>query len=127
MGEWRAGARNLRDRCAPTTITTFARHGDACRAVISPRRRALVAHMLTLLVSFVLALAQEAAPPLAPTEALGPETLSRYRALIAPTAADEEWRAVPWRASFWQGVIDAQAADRPVLLFTMNGHPFGCT
>jgi hypothetical protein len=83
--------------------------------------------MLTLLTSLVLALAQEAASPLAPLEPLGPETLERYRALIAPSAADEEWRAIGWRATFWQGVIDAQAADRPVLLFTMNGHPFGCT
>jgi hypothetical protein len=24
-------------------------------------------------------------------------------------------------------VIDAQEAELPILLFTMNGHPFGCT
>ncbi len=98
--------------------------------------RAVATRMSNLFVSIVLALAQDAAPAPAPAAAqageLGPETFAHYRALVAPTAADEEWRTVleetaPWRATFWQGVIDAQAADRPVLLFTMNGHPFGCT
>jgi hypothetical protein len=46
---------------------------------------------------------------------------------ISPNADEESWRRLPWRTTFWQGVIDAQEAELPILLFTMNGHPFGCT
>ncbi|MEZ5978099.1 MAG: hypothetical protein R3F34_07780 [Planctomycetota bacterium] len=46
---------------------------------------------------------------------------------IEPDAEEEAWRTIPWRTTFWQGVVDANELDRPVLLFAMNGHPFGCT
>jgi hypothetical protein len=51
----------------------------------------------------------------------------RLRDHIMPSAAEEEWRKIPWRTTYWQGVVDAQKADKPVFLFAMNGHPFGCT
>ncbi len=35
--------------------------------------------------------------------------------------------AIAWRPSFWEAVIEAQAKDRPILLWTMNGHPLACT
>lgn len=46
---------------------------------------------------------------------------------IVPSGEEEAWREIPWRATFWDGVVDANELDRPVLLFAMNGHPFGCT
>lgn len=46
---------------------------------------------------------------------------------ILPDAEDEAWRKIPWRTTFWQGVMDANKEDKPILLFAMNGHPFGCT
>lgn len=52
------------------------------------------------------------------------ENLKRH---ILPDADDEAWRRIPWRTTFWQGVIDANKEDKPILLFAMNGHPFGCT
>lgn len=57
-------------------------------------------------------------------------TLKNYdtvRQHVLPRAEEEEWRKIEWRTTFWQGVMDAQKADKPVLLFAMNGHPFGCT
>jgi hypothetical protein len=46
---------------------------------------------------------------------------------VLPSDEEEKWRKMEWRTTFWQGVMDAQKADKPVLLFAMNGHPFGCT
>ena len=33
------------------------------------------------------------------------------------------YRKIPWRTSFWDAVIEAQARDKPILLWAMNGHP----
>ncbi len=52
------------------------------------------------------------------------ESIKRH---VLPSADEETWRKIPWRTTFWQGVIDANKQDKPVLLFAMNGHPFGCT
>ena len=57
-------------------------------------------------------------------------TEDRYAAVrdrILPTAEEVAWRQIPWRESFWEGVIEAQETRRPILLWAMNGHPLGCT
>ncbi|MHC4839567.1 MAG: hypothetical protein ACYTDT_01220 [Planctomycetota bacterium] len=46
---------------------------------------------------------------------------------ILPNEDEEAWRKIEWRATFWEGIIDAQKADKPVMLYAMNGHPFSCT
>lgn len=51
----------------------------------------------------------------------------KVRQHVLPSAEEEAWRKIAWRTTFWQGVIDANKEDKPVMLFTMNGHPFGCT
>lgn len=51
----------------------------------------------------------------------------RVRKHVLPSAEEEAWRKNAWRTTFWQGVIDANKEDKPVMLFAMNGHPFGCT
>ncbi len=45
---------------------------------------------------------------------------------IMPSADVEAWRILVWRTTFWQGVMDANKEDKPVMLCAMNGHPFGC-
>ena len=69
----------------------------------------------TLLV--VLALGQ------APTD----DNWERLRDEIVPTREELRWRAIAWRPSVWEGVLDAQKEDKPVLLWAMNGHPLACT
>lgn len=65
---------------------------------------------------------------LPPTAAeLSPETFDHWRQYLRPTEEEMRWTEIPWRASFWQGVIDAQEQRKPVLLWVMNGHPMGCT
>jgi hypothetical protein len=76
--------------------------------------------LLALLVLPLLASVHQA-------EEVDKRSFHRLRDHIMPSAAEEEWRKIPWRTTYWQGVVDAQKADKPVFLFAMNGHPFGCT
>ncbi len=58
---------------------------------------------------------------------LNDDTYARWKEYILPTPEELEWHAIPWRPSFWSAVIDAQRAEKPVLLWAMNGHPLACT
>ena len=44
-------------------------------------------------------------------------------------ATDEElkWRTLPWLTTYQSGLEQAAAQEKPLLLWVMNGHPFGCT
>ena len=64
----------------------------------------------------------EPAPP-----PLTAETFAALRDGILPTAAEEEWRRIPWKASLLDAAREARRLDRPILLWAMNGHPLGCT
>ena len=55
------------------------------------------------------------------------ETYSRIRDHVLPTASELRWRAIPWRASLRDGVVDAQLSGKPLLLWAMDGHPLGST
>ena len=46
---------------------------------------------------------------------------------VVPGEEELQWRRIPWRATFWDAVIEAQDKDRPILLWAMNGHPLACT
>ena len=63
----------------------------------------------------------------APVAELTDATYARWRDYVLPTEKDLAYKAIPWRASFWDAVVEAQAKDRPILLWAMNGHPLGCT
>lgn len=54
-------------------------------------------------------------------------TFAQHWEHVVPTAAELEWRRIPWLAQLGEGVVAAQAADRPILLWAMNGHPLACT
>ncbi|MCA8952294.1 MAG: hypothetical protein KDE27_22475 [Planctomycetes bacterium] len=78
--------------------------------------------------ALVLVLAASAAPqaegPPLPTQ---DPTFEQQLAAIVPSAAELEWRSVPWRSAFRDALLEAAEADRPVLLWAMNGHPLGQT
>lgn len=85
-------------------------------------------------VSIVLALAGAgtlAVGLLAHRAAAGPElneeTFARWRAYIPPAPDEARWLEIPWRATYWEAVVEAQRTDRPILLWAMNGHPLACT
>ena len=50
-----------------------------------------------------------------------------WRDFIQPTELDLKWTRIPWRSSFQEGLMEAGAKQKPMLLWAMNGHPLGCT
>jgi hypothetical protein len=46
---------------------------------------------------------------------------------ILPTKQECRWQEIPWRNTFWDAVQEANRAEKPILLWGMNGHPLGCT
>ena len=71
----------------------------------------------------LLATAARADAPKPLTEA----TFVAVRDAILPSKDEERWREIPWRTSTWDAVVEAAAAEKPVLLWAMNGHPLACT
>jgi hypothetical protein len=59
-------------------------------------------------------------------EELTDKNYESLKAYILPKGEEEHWKNIEWRATFWDGVMDAQKLDKPIMLFAMNGHPFGC-
>jgi hypothetical protein len=57
----------------------------------------------------------------------GLRELNAWRDYLVPTQEEAAFEALPWRNTFAQGLQDADAAGRPLLLWVMNGHPLGCT
>ena len=67
---------------------------------------------------------------LAPALAAPPQELPDFaavRAHVLPDAEEVAFKDLGWRASLWDGVVAAQEAEKPILLWAMNGHPLGCT
>jgi hypothetical protein len=73
-----------------------------------------------------LALALLVASP-ALAQELTPATYERWRDYLLPPAQDEVWLEIGWRMTLWDGLREAQAEHKPLLLWAMNGHPLGCT
>ncbi|QDV09412.1 hypothetical protein Poly30_49700 [Planctomycetes bacterium Poly30] len=46
---------------------------------------------------------------------------------IRPSAEELKFESIGWRNQFWPAVLEAKKLGRPILLWTMNGHPLGCT
>ena len=66
------------------------------------------------------------AVPAAPPE-LNDQTFTQWRDYIRPKPEELSWQTVPWHATFWSAVIEAQQREKPILLWTMNGQPLACT
>ena len=43
---------------------------------------------------------------------------------IEPTIEELDWNAVRWHHSLSSAAAEAKRLNRPILLWTMNGHPF---
>lgn len=46
---------------------------------------------------------------------------------VQPSEEELSYRQVGWRNEFWPAVQEARELGRPILFWTMNGHPLGCT
>jgi hypothetical protein len=76
----------------------------------------------TLVLGIVLAVTNAAS-----AQELTDATYAKWRDYLLPAEKDLAYKAIPWRASYWDAVVEAQAKDKPILLWAMNGHPLGCT
>jgi hypothetical protein len=66
-------------------------------------------------------------PPVAADIDLRDENYTIWRDHILPDPGELAWEQIPWLATFKDGILAAQAEKKPLLLWTMNGHPLGCT
>ena len=57
----------------------------------------------------------------------GTENFEQLAELIRPSNDELKFEEIGWRNQFWPAVLEARKLGRPVLLWTMNGHPLGCT
>jgi hypothetical protein len=62
-----------------------------------------------------------------PPGELTDKTFALWRDRIRPKTDDLCFKTVKWLPTFWDGVMAAQIADKPILLWAMNGHPLACT
>jgi hypothetical protein len=60
-------------------------------------------------------------------EPIATERFEALRALIRPKPAEEQWLQVPWLINLTEARRKAAAEGKPVLVWQMDGHPFGCT
>ena len=83
--------------------------------------------LLPLLASLVGPVAQdvEDAPTITLTERV--EELPQWRAHLRPASDELAFEKIDWMPDFAQGLRRADAEQKPLLLWAMNGHPLGCT
>ena len=55
------------------------------------------------------------------------QNYAEWRKHILPDTGEVAWQQIPWATTFKDGIVAADAAGKPLLLWTMNGHPLGCT
>lgn len=78
---------------------------------------------MVALVLLALAPQVAAGPQHVPTE----ENFRDYLTFIQPALHEVKYREIGWRNKFWPAVQEARKLGRPILFWTMNGHPLGCT
>ena len=86
-------------------------------------RSCITATLATLVLTALgLAATPENATPV-PTE----DNFQKWFDYIRPKKEELAYRAINWRPTLWEGVVEGHQADKPILLWAMNGHPLACT
>ncbi len=80
--------------------------------------------LIALLISTGGIMAQSPTPAQRP---LSDTSFQHWFDFIRPSADEAAWQAIPWRTNLLDALRDAQEADKPILLWAMNGHPLSCT
>ena len=55
------------------------------------------------------------------------ESFERIRKALLEKPGAERWQEIPWRPDLNVAIEEARDADKPILLWMMNGHPCGMT
>ncbi|MCH6588501.1 MAG: hypothetical protein IH805_09350 [Proteobacteria bacterium] len=53
--------------------------------------------------------------------------LPAWREHLEPAGRELRWESIGWLPTFGEGLLRADREGKPLLLWTMNGHPLGCT
>jgi hypothetical protein len=61
------------------------------------------------------------------SEAVGEHNYRQWIEFIRPNADEAKFMEIGWRAKFAAAIDEAKRLQRPILFWTMNGHPLGCT
>ncbi|MEM1452743.1 MAG: hypothetical protein AAF957_23285 [Planctomycetota bacterium] len=78
--------------------------------------------LLPLLIAAPQVSADEPGPP-----ALEPDSVAAWRDHVRPSEDDLAFARIDWAPTFTDGLRRADAEQKPLLLWLMNGHPLGCT
>ena len=62
-----------------------------------------------------------------PAPVLDDGNLSKWQNFIRPTEKELKWKQIRWHKSLSVAATEARRLHRPILLWTMNGHPCGET
>jgi hypothetical protein len=62
-----------------------------------------------------------------PTPELDEQSYGRWLKFIRPSEDELKWRQVRWHKHLSDAAEEARRLERPILLYTMNGHPCGET
>ena len=84
-------------------------------------RRTIVAQFILVLIFF------SGCTPREDAFSLTTKNFDMWKNYIIPTEDELAWTRIPWLSSFSEGLTQANAQQKPVLLWVMNGHPLGCT
>ena len=49
----------------------------------------------------------------------------KYRTVVNVKPAELAWQQVEWRNGFWNGLVEAQAKDKPIFYWIYDGDPRG--
>ena len=58
---------------------------------------------------------------------LNEKTYDMWQEFIRPTKSELAWAEIPWRSTFYDGLVESEREQKPLLLWVMNGLPLGCT
>ena len=56
---------------------------------------------------------------------LTPDTFEAIKARVVPTPDELAWQRVRWRDGFFDGLLEAQAGDKPLFYWLYEGDPRG--
>ncbi len=62
-----------------------------------------------------------------PAPVIAEENFDQWMAFVEPTEEELAWRDLRWYSKLSVAVAEAERQGKPILLWTMNGHPCGET
>lgn len=61
------------------------------------------------------------------TTTIDPDAFRSTLRFIRPGPDELGWQSIPWQTDLFEAMRIARQESKPVLLWTMNGNPLGCT